>query len=938
MLSINMRSLIRICALVFMVHLLVACSQCSEKPEEPVKVDEQVLPPIQDAPQVEVEQKPEPLKIVIDSPAAGQTLYEGESAVFSGSVSGGIPPYVYNWDFPGSTDRADHEDPGKVTFSSAGRYEILFSVRDSSGIEAKASTVLDVVADTSPVVKIDSPKAGSVIPEGRSIKFAATVSNGNPPFTYEWDFSGLRPPSHEEDPGLVTFSEAGTYPVRLTVRDRDDDSHSASVDIVVEKNIPKAVITFPNQDMEIYQGETINFTCSVKDGNPPISYMWDFVGGAENTTRKDPGMIQFDTPGIFQVELKVHDVNNDIATDIRNITVIEDKKPAARIVSPEADVFMLHGRSVEFKAEAQGGNDPLSINWDFGGAAESSCEMDPGKIVFSTPGIYRITLSVTDANNDTISDSRKITVIEDTEPVVSIVSPCDGITITEKYTLSFMASVEKGNAPLRYQWDFSGANAHISEKDPGVIQLNTVGTFRVRFIASDLDGDVGSDMITIRVLKDTKPVAKIVSPDKSQRLYEGESVVFEGSVLDGNIPLKYLWDFKGGAENITVKNPGEVFFNIAGAYGVTFEVQDSDGDKDSDTVYLTVIKSTWTFVDGGWSHSVGLKTDGSLWSWGWNMEGQLGNGLTLSTNKPVHIGQDRDWKILSSGSAHSLGLKADGTLWAWGSNTSGQLGIGPRPQSLVPVQVGIGNDWCCVSAGSYHSLAVKTDGTLWSWGRNNEGQLGDGTFSYSIRPVRIGSDRDWKSAAAGEAHSVALKTDGTLWCWGSNELGQLGDGTQVNNPIPRQIKPETRWTCISAGKRHSLAITQDGALWAWGANLWGQLGDGTKAFKVLPVRIGDDSEWTQVSAGEYHSAGMKQDHSIWAWGWNAFGQLGTGTSKDSYKPVRIGNDTDWTWVTTGLHHTLAVKRNGTMWGWGYNGYGQLGDKTNEDKSMPMVIR
>ena len=716
---------LRICVLILLVHFLVACSQCSEKAETPVEVAEQVEIPVENLVEtrVEVEVEPEPLRVVIDSPATGQTLYEGESAEFEGSVSGGTPPYVYDWEFPSTADRSAIEDPGEVVFPSAGRYEILFAVYDSTGLEARASTIIEIVADTTPVVKIDSPGPETVISEGQTIAFAATVSDGNPPLRYEWDLGALRAPSNKEDPGKITFSEAGKYPVRFTVREKDGDTDSADVNIVVEKNIPNAVIISPKPDMSIYEGEQVHVSCSVKDGNPPFKYSWDFGGGAENTARKNPGKVMFKTPGVYQVILNVNDVNNDSSTDARTITVIEDKKPLARIVSPETDVFMLHGRSIEFSGEANGGNEPLSLNWDFGGAAHDFNEIDPGVVVFSSPGIYRVTLSATDANKDTISDSRKITVIEDTEPVVSIESPTDGVTITEKDSLSFRAAVKEGNAPLSYQWDFAGAHERISEKDPGEIQLNKVGTFRVRFITTDSDGDVDTDIITIRVLKDTKPIASIVSPDKSLRIYEGESVFFDGSVIDGNIPLKFLWDFKGGAENIPVKNPGEVTFNIAGVYGVTFLVEDNDCDKDSDKVYLTVIKSTWSFISGGCSHSVGLKTDHSLWSWGWNLDGQLGNKMTLSSNKPVHIGQERDWKMVSSGSAHSLGLKTDGTLWTWGSNTNGQLGIGAKKQSLFPVRVGNGNDWAYVSAGSYHTLAVKKDGTLWAWGRNNEGQL-----------------------------------------------------------------------------------------------------------------------------------------------------------------------------------------------------------------------
>ncbi|HHO75696.1 MAG TPA: PKD domain-containing protein, partial [Deltaproteobacteria bacterium] len=241
--ALCVRSLLRISVLVFLVHLLVGCSQCSEKPEVPVEVEQQVQTYVET--HIETEAEPETLSVAIDSSAKGRIIYEGESAVFSGSVSGGIPPYVYDWDFSGNAPRSGIKDPGEVIFSSAGSYEILFSVQDSSGIEVRDSTVIEIVKDTSPLVKIVSPGADTVIPEGLSIAFSATVSGGNPPLTYEWDFSALRAPLHKEDPGNITFPDAGSYPVRLTVRDRDGDEHSASVSITVEKNIPNASITSP---------------------------------------------------------------------------------------------------------------------------------------------------------------------------------------------------------------------------------------------------------------------------------------------------------------------------------------------------------------------------------------------------------------------------------------------------------------------------------------------------------------------------------------------------------------------------------------------------------------------------------------------------------------------------------------------------------------------
>ena len=910
-----MKTAMGICLIIFALHVLGACSQDKNVPATP-----------------------EMLVATIDSPTAPRIIYGGESLEFAGSATGGSPPYSYEWDFAAAAELSAQQAPAAVVFSTPGTYTVVFTVKDGSGKQAGDSIPIEVVADTVPRAHIDSPKGKVTLCEGESVSFAASVEQGNPPLRYQWDFTGLKVRCDKEDPGSITFADAGTYPVRFSVSDKDGDTHSAAVTIEVIRNIPDAAIVLPKEDREIFQGESVRFSGTVHGGNAPLDYAWDFGGGAENSKKKDPGNVVFDVPGMYQVVFTARDVHKDRDNDERTITVIKDLLPKAHIISPAADVTILDGRSVDFRAFVKGGNPPLKIDWDFDGAVVNSSEQEPGTVMFPTPGTYRVTFTAQDANKDTIFESRTITVIEDTLPVVSIDSPRDGIVITEKGSLIFQSTVTGGNEPLSCLWDFNGARENIREKDPGELLLSTIGTFKVQMIVTDADGDVGTDAITLQVAHDTHPRARIVSPARDVRIYEGEAVLFTGSVVHGNIPLKFRWDFKGGAKKSEQKDPGEVVFDKAGSYTVTFVAQDNDGDKDSDTVAITVIKSTWSYVAGGWSHSLGLKTDGSLWAWGWNLQGQLGNGLNASCNKPVHIGVGRDWKLFTSGSAHTLALKTDGTLWAWGSNAAGQLGIGAAGQIFSPVRVGTDHNWVQIAAGSNHSLAVRKDGSLWAWGRNTEGQLGDGSYAYSTTPERIGSDQDWHLVAAGEAHSIAVKTGGSLWAWGSNELGQLGDGTQVDSPSPKQIAPGTAWISIAAGKRHSLAVNKDGTLWAWGANLWGQLGDGTKVFKSSPVQIGRDADWVYVSAGEYHSAALRRDGSIWAWGWNAFGQLGIDSFTDIHAPVRIGADRDWVMVTAGLHHTLAVKKNGTLWTWGYNGYGQIGDKTNEDRCRPMLVR
>jgi len=177
-----------------------------------------------------------------------------------------------------------------------------------------------------------------------------------------------------------------------------------------------------------------------------------------------------------------------------------------------------------------------------------------------------------------------------------------------------------------------------------------------------------------------------------------------------------------------------------------------------------------------------LKKDGTLWAWGMNSQGQVGNGTYEDQTSPVQIGIDMDWTSIASGDCHTVALKKDGTLWAWGDNSDGQLGDGTKNRKNSPVKIGTDTNWASIAAGYCFTLALKSDGTLWAWGRNESGELGDGTTEGKTSPSKIGTDKDWLLIAAGStrSHSLALKKDGSLWVWGNNESGQLGDGTTTD--------------------------------------------------------------------------------------------------------------------------------------------------------------
>jgi alpha-tubulin suppressor-like RCC1 family protein len=260
----------------------------------------------------------------------------------------------------------------------------------------------------------------------------------------------------------------------------------------------------------------------------------------------------------------------------------------------------------------------------------------------------------------------------------------------------------------------------------------------------------------------------------------------------------------------------------------------------------------WYTIAGGGEHSLAIKTDGTMWGWGNGTDGRVGNGTASATiNSPVQIGALTTWSKISGGAYHSMAIKTDGTMWTWGFNSQGQLGDGSITSRSSPVQIGVLTTWSKVAGGSQHTLAIKTDGTLWSWGYNNLGQLGGGSTRSS--PVQVGALTNWLDIAAGAYYnSFAIKTDGTLWAWGYNNEGQLGNGTTNNEISPIQIGALTTWSQIAGGNGsggYAKAITTQGYLYMWGGNSSGQLGLGSTTSYSSPKQVGSLASWSKITSG-----------------------------------------------------------------------------------------
>lgn len=317
----------------------------------------------------------------------------------------------------------------------------------------------------------------------------------------------------------------------------------------------------------------------------------------------------------------------------------------------------------------------------------------------------------------------------------------------------------------------------------------------------------------------------------------------------------------------------------------------------------------------------------SLYAWGRNQFGQIGNNGTTNQLSPVVINDNAVWVQVVAGYYASYAIKDDGSLWAWGNNGYGQLGNGGATPSSSPVQIGTDLNWKTIISGptSHTVFAFKKDGSLWCWGSNNYGQLGQGHTTQVSSPVLFGSAGIWKEIATGGVFTVGIKLDGTLWTWGRNQYGSLGQGSlsSYTSSTPAQVGTASDWNIVSAGQATGMAIKANGAIWGWGDNIYGTIGIGNYNDQASPVQAGTGTDWINVSCGAYHTL-AQNGSGTYSTGHNYHGQLINGSTANSSTFLSCSNSTNISQIATGAFYS-HVKINSRFYGQGNNSYGQLGN-------------
>ena len=341
-------------------------------------------------------------------------------------------------------------------------------------------------------------------------------------------------------------------------------------------------------------------------------------------------------------------------------------------------------------------------------------------------------------------------------------------------------------------------------------------------------------------------------------------------------------------------------------------------------------------VSGGGAFTLVVKSDGTVWAFGLNNNGQIGDNTLTTRKSPQQVSGLTGIQAVVAGGVHSMAMTSGGGLYVWGDNLYGQVGDATTTDRKTPVLLALSNV-AAISAGEFHSLALTTNGDVYAWGRNQYGQIGNATTTTVTSPTLVLTGV--VAIGAGRNHSLAVKSDGTAWAWGANASGQLGTNTTSTGATssPVAMQSITTATRIAGGEAHSLLILSDGTLKGAGENGAGQLADTTSTDRWIAVTIGSLSNVTRVVSGLDHVFALLSDGTVWGWGENSGGELGLGTTTDVRTPTAVTALSSIADLGAGWSHAITVDVAGLVSTWGANASSQLGDGAITRRVWPTPI-
>jgi alpha-tubulin suppressor-like RCC1 family protein len=669
----------------------------------------------------------------------------------------------------------------------------------------------------------------------------ANASGGIIPYSYLWN-NGMTT-------ATISNLTSGTYTVTITDAINNTSTHIVTINGGVQ--ILSAII---NPSCVGENDGIISLYTSGGGGN----FIYEWSNGASTGTLN----------GLTQGNYTVNVIDGICADTVTSVINVNDPQPITGTITPTPATCGNNNGSASVMAS--GGTPPYSYLWSTG----DTTLLTPSNLA---QGNYSIL--ITDINGCNFIDSTQI--IQQYAPVSSQITSQTNVICNGDSTGSATVTPIGGTPTYSFLW------STLPTQTTQTANNLSAGEYTVK--VTDSNGCIHYDSLTIS----QPPPVPVIANSTATVIFLGHSIT-----LIGGGASVYIWT--GGVSD------GIAFIPTTTN---TYTVTGTDGNGCSNTSTVTItVKRKHRLVAGS---NLAVCNDGNIMNWT--------NTSTLAT----YVSSINDITDVETGQFHSLALKNDGTVFAWGQNGSGCLGNGTTTTDYTPSQVLNLTNIVDIAAGNDHSLALKNDGTIWAWGANNNGQLGDSTLIQRLTPVQVNALTGIIEISAGLNHSIALKDDGTVWSWGDNSNGQLGIGVYTNKIAPIQVIGLTDVKSISTCGSHCLALKNDGTVWAWGASSYGQLGNGSATLSSIPVQVNTIVEIIEISAGKDHSIALKNDGTVFGWGSNSNNQLLSNVSYHT-NPIQLTNYSNAVAIASGYNRTLVLINDGTLWTTS-NGETQIGD-------------
>ncbi|HEV8123035.1 MAG TPA: Ig-like domain-containing protein [Gemmatimonadales bacterium] len=446
----------------------------------------------------------------------------------------------------------------------------------------------------------------------------------------------------------------------------------------------------------------------------------------------------------------------------------------------------------------------------------------------------------------------------------------------------------------------------------------------------------GGKTASTSIVVEIEAVATVIVSPGTQSVGAGLDVQMSAVTLSSagdTLPGRAITWNSSAPSVATVDGSGLVAGVSAGSTTITATSEGIDGTA-SVTVVVTL---AFPALDGGYAHTCSLTAGGDAYCWGLNVDGELGTGTTSASSAvPILVSGGVSFASLYPGGKHTCALTSGGTVYCWGSNLQGQLGQGNNTNSSVPLQVA-GFQFTALTGGFSHVCGLTAAGKAYCWGSNSQGELGDGTTTGRNSPVPVSGGKTFVELSARGTHTCGLTAGGSAFCWGRNTNGELGDGTTSNRTSPVAVGGGLSFVELTTGAGHTCGLTSGGAAYCWGDNSVFEIGDGTTTDQLTPVAVLGGLSFQTLKARGTHTCGVTTSGEAYCWGENIGGELGDGTTTNRSSPVAVLGGLGFANVSSGATFSCGITSSSVLYCWGDNSTGQLGDGTFASSSVPVKV-